>query len=119
MAQQKSTSLIKPEATVTPQRTVVCLGHSFPSEEARREFFLSRLRAKLQDPAFRGTGGFPLGDDQTILDLSDPPYFTACPNPFLPDLITHHGRPHDPEEPYPMFGVTCRNSLWGKGRIFD
>ncbi|MBV8606930.1 MAG: hypothetical protein JO034_05635, partial [Singulisphaera sp.] len=20
---------------------------------------------------------------------------------------------------YPMFGVTCRNSLWGKGRIFD
>ena len=41
-----------------------------------------------------------MGEVEDILALSDPPYFTACPNPFLKDVIAHHGRPYDPEEPY-------------------
>jgi hypothetical protein len=41
-----------------------------------------------------------LGEVEDILALSDPPYFTACSNPFLQDVIAHHGRPYDPEEPY-------------------
>ena len=101
MTRQTSAALIEPEAPATQQGPVVCLGHSFPSENARRAFFLDRLRLKLHDPAFREVEeGFPVGDDEDILALSDPPYFTACPNPFLADLIAHLGRPHDPEESY-------------------
>ena len=33
--------------------------------------------------------GFPLGSDEDILALSDPPYYTACPNPFIPDMLSH------------------------------
>ncbi len=31
--------------------------------------------------------GFPIGEDEDILNLSDPPYYTACPNPWLNDFI--------------------------------
>jgi hypothetical protein len=31
--------------------------------------------------------GFPIGEDEDILRLSDPPYYTACPNPFLPQFV--------------------------------
>jgi len=33
--------------------------------------------------------GFPIGSDEDILALSDPPYYTACPNPFIADFIKH------------------------------
>jgi len=62
---------------------VTCLGKTFPNDDARREYFLERLREKLQDPEFRKTPGFPNGTDEAILELSDPPFFTACPNPFV------------------------------------
>ncbi len=58
-----------------------------PDAEARRAEYRERLRQYLQDPAFRATEGFPLGEDEDILALSDPPYYTACPNPFLPEVI--------------------------------
>jgi 16S rRNA G966 N2-methylase RsmD len=45
------------------------------------------LRSKLRDSAFRCIEGFPHADDGTILALSDPPDFTACPNPFLADFL--------------------------------
>ncbi len=66
---------------------VECLGMTFESDEARREYFLEKLREKLQDPEFRKTPGFPKGEDEDILRLSDPPYYTACPNPFSRDFI--------------------------------
>lgn len=31
--------------------------------------------------------GFPIGEDDDIINLSDPPYYTACPNPWLNDFI--------------------------------
>jgi len=79
---------------------VECLGHSFPSEDARRTHFLTVLREKLKDPEFRKVEGFPLGSDEDILRLSDPPYYTACPNPFLKDLVRHYGKTYDPDVPY-------------------
>jgi len=87
------------------QGPVECLGMTFPNDEARREYFLKKLREKLQDPEFRKIEGFPLGEDQDILRLSDPPYYTACPNPFLEAFIQQSGRPYDPagtyyQEPY-------------------
>jgi len=74
---------------------VECLGLTFPSQSARRAHFLSMLREKLKDPAFRKADGFPIGADEDILRISDPPFFTACPNPFLEDLVRHYGTPYD------------------------
>lgn len=59
---------------------VECLGQNFPNEDARREHFLSLLAEKLKDPEFRNIEGFPIGTDEAILAMSDPPYYTACPN---------------------------------------
>ena len=58
------------------------------ARDAERAAYLERLRVKLQDPEFRAIEGFPIGEDEDILALSDPPYYTACPNPFLPEIIT-------------------------------
>lgn len=79
---------------------VECLGVKFPSEEARRAHFTEKLREKLKDKAFRSSPGFPQGTDEAILRMSDPPYYTACPNPFLGDFVRVHGRPWDPQEKY-------------------
>jgi DNA modification methylase len=76
---------------------VECLGMTFENDEARREYFLEELRKKLQDPEFRKIEGFPIGEDEDILALSDPPYYTACPNPFLEKFIECYGKPYDPE----------------------
>lgn len=66
---------------------VVCLGLTFENDEARRSHFLAILREKLKDPEFRKIEGFPIGEDEDILALSDPPYYTACPNPFWRILL--------------------------------
>lgn len=79
---------------------VECLGQSFSSEHARRDHFLKLLAEKLKDPAFRKTEGFPQGTDEAILAMSDPPYYTACPNPFLEDFVRHYGKPYDPSVKY-------------------
>ena len=79
---------------------VECLGQTFPSEEARREHYLKLLAEKLQDPEFRKIEGFPIGEDADILAISDPPYYTACPNPWIGEFIEHYGRPYDPKEKY-------------------
>ena len=79
---------------------VECLGQTFPSEQARREHFTKLLAEKLKDPAFRKTEGFPQGTDEAILTMSDAPYYTACPNPFLEDFVRHHGKPYDPSVKY-------------------
>lgn len=79
---------------------VTCLGMTFPTDEERREHFLGILREKLKDPEFRKIEGFPIGSDEDILALSDPPYYTACPNPFIADFIKHYGKPYDQSKPY-------------------
>jgi hypothetical protein len=79
---------------------VECLGLTFDNDEARREHFLALLKEKLQDPEFRKTPGFPQGSDVAILRMSDPPYYTACPNPFLGDFVRCYGKPYDPDEAY-------------------
>ena len=44
--------------------------------------------------------GFPYGEIEDILSLSDPPWHTACPNPFLGEFVEACGTPYDPGEPY-------------------
>ena len=59
-----------------------------PEDQAKREEYRRRLAEYLKDPAFRAIEGFPIGTDEDILALSDPPYYTACPNPFLPEILS-------------------------------
>lgn len=79
---------------------VECLGQTFPSDEARREHFLKLLAEKLRDPEFRKQEGFPVGTDEAILEMSDPPYYTACPNPWLKDFVEHYGSEYDQTAEY-------------------
>jgi hypothetical protein len=147
------------EQQVMGGRAVECLGMSFESDEARREYFLQQLREGLEElqeelggvpfttvedavarmksvtqwpmgdewrlrelaqqmtkthRSTRNQGpenkdllqlwkdgiGFPHGEVEDILRLSDPPYYTACPNPFLEDFIKHYGKPYDPSVSY-------------------
>lgn len=94
MTQANQPSLF-PEPTPADSGPVECLGLTFDNDAARRAYFTEKLREKLQDPAFRQIEGFPLGSDEDILALSDPPYYTACPNPFLEDFIQHYGQAYD------------------------
>ena len=73
------------EVKLIPEK-VTCLGMEFESDEARRAYFREELRKKL--PELRPIEGFPIGEDEDIINLSDPPYYTACPNPWLNDFIS-------------------------------
>ena len=39
--------------------------------------------------------GFPVGTDEDIIALSNAPYYTACPNPFIEEFIRENGTPYD------------------------
>ena len=43
----------------------------------------------------RNIEGFPIGSDEDIIALSDAPFYTACPNPFIEDFIKEYGTPYD------------------------
>lgn len=64
---------------------IVCLGISFNSDEERKTFFRNELRKKL--PELRLLDGFPDATDDEIIELSNPPYYTACPNPWINNFI--------------------------------
>ena len=97
MSRQQELDLAKSDASTGP---VECLGHTFENDAARREHFIRLLRERLKDPAFRRTEGFPVASDEDILRLSDPPYYTACPNPFLTELVAHYGKPYRASDTY-------------------
>ncbi|MBU4174460.1 MAG: site-specific DNA-methyltransferase [Actinobacteria bacterium] len=88
-------SLFDLEPAAKTQGPVECLGLTFENDEKRREYFLEKLREDLKDPEFRKIEGFPIGEDEDILALSDPPYYTACPNPFIEDFVKQYGKPYD------------------------
>lgn len=67
------------------KKPVFCLGKMFDNEEDRREYFRGELRKKL--PELKKVEGFPRGKDEDIILLSDPPYYTACPNPWINEFI--------------------------------
>lgn len=91
---------------------VECLGQMFPSDEARRKHYLKLLAEKLKDPEFRKIEGFPVGSDEDILALSDPPYYTACPNPWLAEFVAQYGKPYLPSTTGPAVRVNTTASHW-------
>jgi DNA modification methylase len=81
-SKQLSLNIEQPQTDNGP---VVCLGMTFKNDDERREYFRNELRKKL--PELKKIEGFPIGDDEDIIALSDPPYYTACPNPWINDFI--------------------------------
>ena len=73
------------EHTQADNGPVVCLGMTFENDQARLAHFRNELRKKL--PELKQIQGFPMGEDEEIIALSDPPYYTACPNPWINDFI--------------------------------
>jgi DNA modification methylase len=67
------------------ENKITVLGKTFNSEEERKTWFREELRNKL--PELKKMEGYPIGEDEDILNLSDPPYYTACPNPWLNDFV--------------------------------
>ena len=90
--------------SATDNTSVVCLGLTFESEETRRAYFRAELRKKL--PELKMIDGYPIGEDEDVIALSDPPYYTACPNPWINDFIEEWEKEkikkydRDPEEEY-------------------
>lgn len=79
---------------------VTCLGKNFANDQERREYFLALLAEKLKDPEFRKIEGFPKGTDEAILNMSNPPYYTACPNPFLEQFVKNFGKEYKHSDTY-------------------
>lgn len=66
-------------------KPVTVLGITFENDNKRREYFCEELRKIL--PELRKIAGFPIGSDDDIINLSDPPFYTACPNPWINNFI--------------------------------
>lgn len=66
-------------------KPVTVLSKTFANDEERRKYFREELRKKL--PELKQIEGYPIGEDDDIIELSDPPYYTACPNPWLNDFV--------------------------------
>ena len=43
----------------------------------------------------RHIDGFPIAKDEDIIALSNAPYYTACPNPFIEEFVKEYGKPYD------------------------
>jgi DNA modification methylase len=64
--------------------------HISDEENLVKKEYKQRLSEALKDPEFRKIEGFPIGEDESILAISDPPHYTACPNPFIIDFIKNN-----------------------------
>lgn len=73
------------EINNTDNTPVTVLGKTFANDMERRQYFREELRKKL--PELKKLEGYPIGEDDDIINLSDPPYYTACPNPWLNDFV--------------------------------
>lgn len=57
-----------------------------------------RKLTKADIDTVRGIEGFPRGSDENIIALSDAPYYTACPNPFIREFVSEYGTPYSENE---------------------
>ena len=57
--------------------------------------YKEELKNKLEE--LKEIEGFPKGRDEDILEFSNPPYYTACPNPFIEEFIMNNGSKYDPD----------------------
>ena len=83
---------------------LVAIEHWPMGEETQLRRLAERMRHA--DPSkdllqrWKDEVGFPHGEVEDILNLSDPPWHTACPNPFLGAFVEACGKPDDSDMPY-------------------
>lgn len=66
------------------------------STKAKEEEFIKSCRPlKEMLDSVRSIEGFPIGKDEDILALSDAPWYTACPNPYVNEFIKAFGTQYD------------------------
>ena len=61
------------------------------------ENFDYKADLKKRLPELKKIEGFPIGDDEDILALSNPPFYTACPNPYINEFIKKYGKLYNEE----------------------
>lgn len=66
----------------------------------------SRKLTKQDIDKVRDIEGFPIADDEDIIALSDVPYYTACPNPFIKDFVEEYGTFYSEKENYSITPYT-------------
>lgn len=71
-----------------------CRLHNLENESEETAMELRKLTKEDIDKV-RNIEGFPIGTDEDIIALSDAPFYTACPNPFIEDFIKEYGTPYD------------------------
>jgi hypothetical protein len=96
---------LEEELEAKRRASVECLGMTFENDEKRREYFLEKLREKLKDPEFRKIEGFPIGEDEDILALSD----TAVQARFAEELAPTSNRSR--KAPHRATGAPCGESF--------
>lgn len=69
------------------------LGNGKATDEFREKY--RGKQDSLDD--LRQIQGFPIGEDKDIQGISDPPYFTAYPNPHIGEFILKYGRQYAEE----------------------
>jgi len=70
-----------------------CTGHT---KRSKADEFKEKCRGKRDNlDEGRHIEGFPVGEDEDIYKLSDPPYYTAYPNPHIKEFIEKFGKPYD------------------------
>lgn len=62
----------------------------------------------------RDIEGFPNGDVEDILELSNPPYYTAYPNPYIKDFIDWYGTPYDEDSDNYNIEPFIENESYGR-----
>lgn len=65
-------------------------------DEKQQKFEEICRKSPLEDKLgeLKSNEGFPIGRDEDIIAISDSPYFTACPNPYINDFIRIFGKPY-------------------------
>ena len=76
----------------------------------------ARDELRRQLPELRRLPGCPRGSDDDIVAMSHPPYYTACPNPFIADWLADLDRPGDDDRSDP--GPFAADVVEGKGNAF-
>lgn len=76
-------------------KPIEILGKTFASEAEAQAWYRDDLRKRL--PELKQMEGFPIGDDEDIINLSNPPFYTACPNPYINEFIEKYGKPYNEE----------------------
>lgn len=87
------------------------LGEVFESREERDRYFRNKLKESIEKGGLDSRDDFPKASVNEVVGLSNPPFYTACPNPFLPEFVKIFGNANDtPASSQPYIGDLVADS---------